>query len=138
MISVDSLRNMRAGEEDTRLLMVGLSGAGKTTILSRISKKDGKVHDMGNQKFRVRNLVVEGLSITVWDVGGDAYVDPYWADYYAERIVGVIFVVDSTDVDRLPEARAALFKSLNNEKLARIPVLIMANKGDAPTAASVV
>jgi len=140
MISVDSLRNIRAsvGEDETRLLMVGLSGSGKTTLLSRISRKDGKVHDMGNQKFRVRNLVVEGLNVTVWDVGEESYVDPYWADYHAERVVGLIFVIDSTDFARFPEARAALFKTVQNEKLARIPVLILCNKGDVENASSVV
>ena len=140
MISVDSLRSIRAavGDDETRLLMVGLPGSGKTTLLSRISKRDGKLHDMGNQKFRVRNLVVEGLNITVWDVGESSYVDPYWSDYHAERVVGVIFVVDSTDSSKFAEARASLFKTLANEKLARIPVLIMCNKGDVDGASSVV
>jgi len=125
-------------EEDTRLLMIGLPQSGKTTLLSRISKKDGKMHDMGNQKFRVRNLVTDGLTITVWDVGQDCYVDPYWADYHSERVVGVIFVVDSTDVAKLPDARTQLFKALGSEKLAKIPVLIMCNKGDVDGASSVV
>jgi small GTP-binding protein len=140
MISVDSLRNLRAsvGDDETRLLMVGLPGSGKTTILSKISKRDGKLHDMGNQKFRVRNLVVEGLSITVWDVGDDCYVDPYWADYHAERVVGIIFVVDSAEPSKFVDAKTSLFKSLASEKLARVPVLIMCNKGDIEGASSVV
>jgi len=126
------------GDDETRLLMVGLQGSGKTSLLSRVSKRDGKMHDMGNQKFKVKNLVVEGLNITAWDVGEECYVDPYWADYHAERVIGIVFVVDSADPSKFPEARANLFRVLSNEKLARVPLLIMCNKGDIDGASSVV
>lgn len=140
LISVDSLRQIRsaAGEDETRLLMVGLPGSGKNTLLTSISSKDEKLHDMGNQKFRVRNLIVEGLNITVWDVGNDVYVDPYWSDYHAERIVGLIFVVDSADTDKIEEARSHLIKTLGNEKLHNVPLLVMCNKCDVEGAMSVV
>jgi small GTP-binding protein len=144
MISVDSLRSIKSevgtGDEVTRILIIGLPGAGKTTLLNRISLSQGekKIHDMGNQKFKVRNLVVEGLNLTVWDIGENVYVDPYWADYHAERVQGVCFVVDSANAALFPEARKELFAALGMEKLARVPLLIFANKGDLENSASVV
>ena len=83
-------------------------------------------------------MVVEGLNLTVWDVGEDVYVDPYWADYHAERVQGVCFVLDSANSAKFSEARKELFKLLSMEKLARVPLLIFANKGDIEGAASVV
>jgi small GTP-binding protein len=126
------------GEEDSRFLMVGLPGSGKSSILSKISKKDGKLHDMGNQKFRVKSMVVEGLNITAWDVGEGIYVDPYWADYHSERVIGIIFVIDSSDPHKFADARTQLFRVLTSEKLERVPLLIMCNKGDVEGASSVV
>lgn len=136
---MDSLRSMSAQTEDnTRLLMIGLADSGKTTLLTRLSKKDGKLHDMGNQKFRVRNMVSEGLNVTVWDVGDDKYVDPYWSEYHAERVVGIVFVVDSTNPASFEDARKHLFAMLKSEKLNKVPLLIMCNKGDVEGASSVV
>lgn len=93
---------------------------------------------MGNQKFKVRNLNNDVLNVTVWDVGEDKYVDPYWAEYHAERVVGILYVVDSADPSKFDEARKELLKSLGSEKLQGVPLCVLANKGDLESAASAV
>lgn len=47
---------------------------------------------------------------------------------------GVVFVVDSTDRDRVTEAREMLHVLLKDDELAHLAVLILANKQDLPTA----
>ena len=47
-------------------------------------------------------------------------------------------MVDSSDPPKFEEARLQLFKVLQSEKLARVPLLIMCNKGDTEGASSVV
>ena len=47
---------------------------------------------------------------------------------------GFIFVVDSTDPDRLNEAKDALREFLRNEKVRGKPVLLLCNKTDVETA----
>ena len=40
----------------------------------------------------------------------------------------MIFVVDSTDKERLPLVKSELEKVVNEESLANVPLLILANK----------
>lgn len=139
LISVDSLRDIKSAkgdDDETRILVVGLVGGGKTTLLAKISKDEKKAHDMGNQKFKVRNLVAEGINMICWDVGGGAYVDAYWRDYHYERVDGVIFMVDARTSDSFEEAKKELFEILKSPKLDKLPLLVMANQSDAEEALS--
>jgi len=129
-----------AGTDDdrTKILVLGLQGAGKTTLLTRISGGDRTLHDMGNQKFKVRSLQTPALQCTVWDVGEDKFIDPYWSDYHYDRTTVLCFVVDASNPATLPAARKELFKVANVEKLKRIPIVIVASHQDMEGALSVV
>jgi ADP-ribosylation factor-like protein 3 len=36
----------------------------------------------------------------MWDIGGQKAIRPYWKNYY-DRTNGIVFVVDSSDEERL-------------------------------------
>jgi signal recognition particle receptor subunit beta len=50
---------------------------------------------------------------------------------------GVVFVLDSTDIDRLAEVRRELFALLKEPLLDNAPVLILANKQDMSQARNI-
>ena len=50
-----------------------------------------------------------------------------WSRYY-EETNGVVFVVDGADPDRFEEARESIDRCLEDEKLAKLPMLILLNK----------
>lgn len=59
---------------------------------------------------------------------------PLWRSY-TRCTDGIIFVVDSTKEDRLEEAKLELLKICkSNNKAGHIPVLVLANKQDLPSA----
>ena len=119
----------------TRVLMVGLDGAGKTTILYRL--KLGEVmNTTPTIGFNVETVEIEGVvNCTVWDVGGQDKIRQLWRHYY-QSTQGVIFVVDSNDRDRVGEARDELHRMLNEDELRESILLVFANKQDLPNAMS--
>jgi small GTP-binding protein len=73
------------------------------------------------------------VTFTVWDVGGQDKIRPLWRHYFANT-QGLIYVVDSNDRERIPEARAELNKMVGEEELRNATVLVFANKQDLPNA----
>lgn len=69
----------------------------------------------------------------VQDLGGQTSIRPYWRCYYANT-AAVIFVVDSTDIERLQTASDELSAMLNEEELKDAALLVFANKQDQPGA----
>jgi ADP-ribosylation factor-like protein 4 len=70
----------------------------------------------------------------VWDVGGQEKLRPLWRSY-TRCTDGIIFVVDSCKEDRLEEAKLELLKIWKTA--CHIPVLVLANKQDLPSALDV-
>jgi ADP-ribosylation factor-like protein 1 len=65
----------------------------------------------------------------VWDLGGQTSIRPYWRSYYANT-AAVIFVIDSTDIERLEIAADELKSMLNEDELKDSALLVFANKQD--------
>lgn len=63
----------------------------------------------------------------VWDLGGQTSIRPYWRCYYADT-KAVVYVVDSSDRERLPINKAELLAMLNEEELQDAKLLVFANK----------
>lgn len=69
------------------------------------------------------------VRLNIWDIGGQATLRPYWQNYY-ERTDALLWVVDSSDVERLEICRDELHGLLKEEKLVGATLLILANKQD--------
>ncbi|XP_048758886.1 uncharacterized protein LOC125668619 isoform X1 [Ostrea edulis] len=118
-----------------RIVMLGLDGAGKTTILYKI-KLNENVCTIPTIGFNVETVSpVKGVSFTVWDVGGQDRIRPLWKHYY-QNTEGLIYVVDSNDRERITESREELFGILQNDEMRGVPVVVIANKQDLPNALS--
>ena len=116
------------GKKDTRILMIGLAGSGKTTICYKI-KFGETVKTIPTIGFNVETLDYKGLNFTIWDVGGQDKIRVLWKHYYSETD-GIIFVIDSSDAEGLNDAVEELKKMLAEEELNKCPLLVLANKLD--------
>ena len=74
-----------------------------------------------------------GTSFLVWDVGGQEKLRPLWRSY-TRSTDGIVFVIDSSDTERLEEARMELHRTIRTPEHHHVPVLILANKQDLPGA----
>merc|ERR550539_449735 len=83
--------------------------------------------------FNVESVEYRNLRLQVWDVGGQDKIRKLWRHYF-QGTDGLIFVVDSSDRDRVQDAREELSKMLSEEEMRDAVVLVYANKQDLPGA----
>ncbi|NWW97672.1 ARL11 protein, partial [Caloenas nicobarica] len=120
-------------ERDARVVMLGLDFAGKSTLLYKL-KSSWAVETSPTVGFNVESLQTPcRVSFTLWDIGGQGSLRASWPDYL-EDTNALIFVLDSTDTARLPEAVAALEEVLSYPSMAGVPILLLANKQEVPGA----
>lgn len=115
--------------------MIGLDAAGKTTILYKLKLAE-VVTTIPTIGFNVETVEREQLAFTVWDVGGRDKIRPLLRHYYKDT-TGLIFVVDSLDRERSEDACEELHKTLNEDEMRDVPLLVFANKQDIPFVMSV-
>merc|ERR1712178_245364 len=121
------------GPKEVRILILGLDNAGKTTILYKLKGEEEVKQTVPTVGFNVETVAFKNIKLQVWDLGGQTSIRPYWRCYYVDTS-GIIYVVDSSDKDRLGIAKEALLGMLNEEELKGVPICIMANKQDVPGA----
>lgn len=117
------------GDEQHRLIIVGLDNAGKTTIFYQFALNEVVVTSptIGSN---VEEMSFKNINFTMWDVGGQDSLRQTWHTYYTGA-KGLLFVIDSTDVDRMNLAKKELHKMVAHEDLVGCKILIFANKQDA-------
>ncbi|VDN57369.1 unnamed protein product [Dracunculus medinensis] len=111
------------GQKELRILILGLDGAGKTTILYRLQVGE-VVTTIPTIGFNVEQVTYKNLKFQVWDLGGQTSIRPYWRCYYANTDA-IIYVVDSADKDRIGISKQEL-----EEELKDATLMILANKQD--------
>lgn len=119
-------------KKEIRILILGLDNAGKTTLLYRL-KIGEVVTTIPTIGFNVESVTYKNLNFNVWDLGGQTSIRPYWRCYYANT-AAVVFVIDSTDVERLETASGELRAMLEEDELRESALLVFANKQDQPGA----
>lgn len=122
------------GSKEVRILILGLDGAGKTTILYRFQIGE-VVTTIPTVGFNVETVSYKNIKFQVWDLGGQTSIRPYWRCYYANTDA-IIYVVDSVDKERIVNAKEELSAMLDEEELKDAAILVLANKQDMPGALS--
>ncbi|KAH3863736.1 hypothetical protein DPMN_026734 [Dreissena polymorpha] len=123
------------GSSSTQIAMLGLDLSGKTTCLYRL-KFNQYTDTRPTVGFNCEKIEFETPNgktrvFTIWDVGGQDKTRPLWKSY-TRKADGIIYVVDSTDKERLEEAKIELVKLLKSPETFGLPVVILANKQDLP------
>ncbi|XP_016518213.1 ADP-ribosylation factor 1-like isoform X2 [Poecilia formosa] len=132
---ISQILSIFTSKNPVRIIMVGLDGAGKTTLLYKL-KLGNVVTTIPTIGFNVETVEHRNISFTVWDIGYHLMTRPLWRHYYANT-QGFIYVVDSSDSERIKEATETLLMQLEEDELRDVPVLVFANKQDLPRVMSV-
>ncbi|KAG8526696.1 ADP-ribosylation factor, Arf Arf6 [Bacidia gigantensis] len=132
--SMSKMMNKLFGSREMRLLMLGLDAAGKTTIIYKL-KMNSDVTTIPTVGFNVETLTYKNVKFNVWDVGGQDKIRPLWRHYFSGT-QGLIFVVDSTDKQRMQEAKQELHRIILDREMKDSLLLVFANKQDMKGALS--
>jgi len=132
--------SLSVAPEPIKLMLLGLDASGKTTVLYKLN------HQLNGEKevvqtiptigLNIETLQLRGIVFTAWDVGGRSMIRPLLARQYYKGTDAMVYVVDSNNSDRLEQARDDLHRTLNEEELVGIPLLVLCNKQDQPNALS--
>lgn len=131
-LAISKLTALLTFTKETRILMLGLDAAGKTTALYKMKLGD-LVTTIPTIGFNVEQVKYKNLLMTIWDVGGQDKIRALWRHYF-EHTDTLIWIVDSNDHSRLSEARDELHRVLSDDALRNASVLVLANKQDLPGA----
>ncbi|XP_075902834.1 ADP-ribosylation factor-like protein 13A [Nelusetta ayraudi] len=111
------------------LLVVGLDKAGKTSSIKGMLRVPHG-GEAGPTQGCIRNeLRVENYMVTLLDVGGSAESRGSWKELSGEAH-GIVFVLDSSDRQRIKEVKDVLTDLLQQPRVSGKPILVLANKQD--------
>ncbi|KAM6353427.1 ADP-ribosylation factor-like protein 13A [Alca torda] len=114
------------------LLVLGLDNAGKTSVIMDIERALASEVLPTPQPSQTR-LRVDRFEVTLVDLPGGQRSRSAWRSHYSSAH-GLLFVLDSSDLARMEEARKVLSRVLSNPDVSGKPILLLANKQDAAAA----
>ena len=117
------------------IVFLGLDNAGKSALLhvlktDRVTQTRPTIHPH-SEELKMGNLV-----LNTYDLGGHETARKIWKDYFP-AVNAILFLVDSVDVKRFPEAYKELNEILETPELVNIPIAILGNKIDMAGAVSI-
>ncbi|KAK4524663.1 hypothetical protein GAYE_SCF05G2565 [Galdieria yellowstonensis] len=120
-------------EQEMELAVLGLQNAGKTTLVNLFATGTFTEDRIPTVGFNLRKVRKGGVTLKVWDLGGQQRFRSMW-ERYCRGVHVIVFVLDAADKDRFSTAKLELLEILQRPSLASIPLLFLANKSDLPDA----
>ncbi|XP_015258785.1 PREDICTED: ADP-ribosylation factor-like protein 9 [Cyprinodon variegatus] len=120
--------------EKTLVLVLGLDGAGKTSLLHCFSGSSLGQEVEPTQGFNAVSINRDDMHIEFLEIGGKENLRPYWQKYLSKALL-LVFAVDSSDPERFPVAKEHLHEVLRLDPI--LPLMVLANKQDLPSSCTI-
>ncbi|XP_070301632.1 ADP-ribosylation factor-like protein 8B-A isoform X4 [Salvelinus sp. IW2-2015] len=83
--------------------------------------------------FNMRKVTKGNVTIKIWDIGGQPRFRSMW-ERYCRGVNAIVYMVDAADNEKVEASRNELHNLLDKPQLQGIPVLVLGNKRDLPSA----
>ena len=93
-------------------LVSGLDNAGKSSVLDKWIRTTSSTLSSNPSKIQSQSQPQSTIKLNFWDIGGQKSIRPFWRNYY-EETDAIVWVIDSTDSDRLEICKNELESVLN-------------------------
>lgn len=127
----NKLPSGRAGVDVLKLLVTGPYSAGKSTVVSNLSRKAASIEALGTTvgfDFGRKYDEINVFDLHIFGTPGHTRF-AFLQEILARGSAGVLLVVDSTNPETFSLARDILFR-VKREISGEVPVVILANKQD--------
>lgn len=117
--------------KELEISVVGLQNAGKSTLINTIQTGGFDEDSIPTIGVNIRTVRKGKVQIKIWDLGGQRRYRESWEKYCASSDC-IIFVVDASEGEAIPQAKEQLDQLLSWSTVDGIPLLVLANKNDLP------
>ncbi|KTW30204.1 hypothetical protein T552_00682 [Pneumocystis carinii B80] len=117
------------------ILILGIENSGKTTFLEKVKSIYNKRYIFSRDNItstvgqNIGKITIDKTKIQLWDLGGRISLRSLWYSYFSE-CHSIIYVLDSSEKEKIYEAKDIFERIINHEDIKGIPILIVANKQD--------
>ncbi|XP_068818602.1 ADP-ribosylation factor-like protein 13A [Capricornis sumatraensis] len=124
---------LKTAEETERhvvIIIIGLDNSGKTVLVEAFQRQlpsSSRMDSCSNSELTT--VLVDNYEVSIYDLKGDMQGREIWPNFYAQAH-GLVFVLDSSDLERMQEVKVILPNLLSDERVAGKPILLLANKQD--------
>lgn len=118
----------------TQVLVLGLDGAGKTSLLHCFATGSLEQEMQPTQGFNAVSINRDDLHVEFLEIGGKEDLRQYWQRYMSRALL-LVFVVDSSSPQLFPVAKKHLHELLAS--WPSLPLMVLANKQDLPGSCSI-
>lgn len=121
-------KNKKEGDRKLCLAILGIDNAGKTCTTKGLQgvSLDTVAPTIG---FSQAEFKFSKHDIILYDLGGGKRIRDIWKNYFAE-VYGVIYVIDSSEPERMEECKSVIRDLVGHPKISGKPFLLLANKQD--------
>ena len=98
-------------DKEIKLALVGLDGAGKTTIINKLIDINFKNETAPTIGIDTKEIKIKNINVKVFDLAGQESMRNVWK-YYFSSTEGIIFVIDASRQDRMADVKEEFYKIL--------------------------
>lgn len=115
-------------QTDAKVLVFGLSQAGKTTVINCLRNEMLK-STIPTTYIDISKVIINNITMYTHDTPGQSKFKELWAPYLKNQD-GLVFVLDVANKQQYSAAKEVLHDVLNLNEMKNLPLLVLINKTD--------